>query len=103
MLIQDVGRLLLLTEPIVFNGVTLKISEENATKAPAKPGANAPFVPRTAGSRPRAGLGSKKAGLGAVAGGSSAAAPVAQGTASSAPATRKNQDDFRNMLLSGKK
>ncbi|KAG8698016.1 Splicing factor, partial [Ceratobasidium sp. 394] len=61
----DVGRLLLLTEPIVFNGVELEITEEGPA-GPAKSGASAPFVPRAAGSRPRAGLGSKKAGPGAA-------------------------------------
>ncbi|KAG9105122.1 Splicing factor, partial [Ceratobasidium sp. 392] len=99
----DAGRLLLLTEPIIFNGVELEITEEQTVK-PTKPGANAPFVPRAAGSRPRAGLGSKKAGLGATKpqatqfvqfGGETVPAPAATGT--------KNQDDFRNMLLSGKK
>ncbi|KAG9075182.1 Splicing factor [Ceratobasidium sp. UAMH 11750] len=98
----DVGRLLLLTEPIIFNGVELEITEEGPA-GPAKSGANAPFVPRAAGSRPRAGLGSKKAGPGAakpqptqfVQPGGEAAPTSAAGT--------KNQDDFRSMLISGKK
>ncbi|KAG8747930.1 Splicing factor [Ceratobasidium sp. 414] len=94
----DVGRLLLLTGPITFNGAELEIEEEGTT-GPAKP--SGPFVPRAAGSRPRAGLGSKKARQGAAklqtaqfvqSGGEAAPTPVA-----------KNQDDFRNMLLSGKK
>ncbi|KAB5593411.1 RNA-binding protein [Ceratobasidium theobromae] len=101
---SDVGRLLLLTEPIEFNGAALEIAEESAAKPSSKPGGNAPFVPRTAVSRPRAGLGSKKAGIGAVASASGAqSAPAPQPTTSSTPATGKSQADFRSMLLSGKK
>ncbi|KAG8795145.1 Splicing factor [Ceratobasidium sp. 428] len=99
----DVGRLLLLTEPVVFNGVELEITEEEAA-GPGKLGASAPFVPRAAGSRPRAGLGSKKAGLGATAKAQTTQFVQPGGEAASAPATgTKNQDDFRNMLLSKKK
>ncbi|CAE6468554.1 unnamed protein product [Rhizoctonia solani] len=91
---SDVGKLLLLTEPVVFSDVKLELSEESAGKAPSKPTAG--FVPRAAGSRPRAGLGSKKAGIGAAPKSNpSAPAPSAGGSG-------KNQDDFRNML-SGKK
>ncbi|KAJ1311024.1 hypothetical protein OPQ81_009530 [Rhizoctonia solani] len=89
---SDVGKLLLLTEPVTFNGVALQLAEESASKGPSKPSA---FVPRAAVSRPRAGLGSKKAGIGAAASGSAPTAPSAGGSG-------KNQDDFRNMLL-GKK
>lgn len=99
------GRLLLLTEPIVFNGTKLEVTEEPLTGGQTKPGAGAPFVPRAAGSRPRAGLGSKKTGIGAA-----KPQPQSQtqtgGTGSgSAPAAAggKSQADFRNMLLSGKK
>ncbi|KAG9104040.1 Splicing factor [Ceratobasidium sp. 370] len=98
----DVGRLLLLTEPIVFNGAELEIAEEGTT-GPAKSGANAPFVPRAAGSRPRAGLGSKKAGVGAA---NPQTTQFVQSSGEAAPtstAGTKNQDDFRNMLISGKK
>ncbi|CAE6419623.1 unnamed protein product [Rhizoctonia solani] len=95
---SDVGKLLLLAEPVTFNGVVLKLTEESASKAPSKP--NAAFVPRTAGSRPRAGLGSKKAGIGAVSTSSPIPIPVPASTL--AGGSGKNQDDFRNMLL-GKK
>ncbi|KAG8678482.1 Splicing factor, partial [Ceratobasidium sp. 395] len=92
----DVGRLLLLTEPVVFNGIELEITEEEAA-GPAKLGASAPFVPRAAGSRPRAGLGSKKAGLGATAKAQTTQFVQPGGEAASAPTTgTKNQDDFRN-------
>ncbi|KAF8707756.1 RNA recognition motif, partial [Rhizoctonia solani] len=98
---SDVGKLLLLTEPITFNGVALGLSEESASKAPSKP--NAAFVPRAAGSRPRAGLGSKKAGIGAISASNPPPASVpAPASAPSAGGSGKNQDDFRNMLL-GKK
>ncbi|CAE6382645.1 unnamed protein product [Rhizoctonia solani] len=88
---SDVGKLLLLAEPITFNGVALALSEESASKAPSKPTAG--FVPRAAASRPRAGLGSKKAGIGA--------APNPK-PAPSAGSSGKNQDDFRNMLSGNK-
>lgn len=96
---------MLLTEPVVFNGSELEVTEEPLTSGQTKPGASAPFVPRAAGSRPRAGLGSKKAGLGA---GKSQTTPNAQtsgagGGSEPAAAGGKSQADFRNMLLSGKK
>ncbi|CAE6434398.1 unnamed protein product [Rhizoctonia solani] len=87
---SDVGKLLLLTEPVTFNGVTLGLSEESASKAPSKPTAG--FVPRAAASRPRAGLGSKKAGIGAA---PNLNTPT---PAPSAGGSGRNQDDFRNML-----
>ncbi|KAH7344575.1 hypothetical protein B0J17DRAFT_712238 [Rhizoctonia solani] len=93
---SDVGKLLLLTEPVMFNGIKLELSEESASKAPSKPTAG--FVPRAAGSRPRAGLGSKKAGIGGTK--SNPGAP--QAPAPSAGGSGRNQDDFRNMLA-GKK
>ncbi|QRV76405.1 RNA recognition motif protein [Ceratobasidium sp. AG-Ba] len=97
----DVGRLLLLTEPITFNGVQLEITEESAAGT-TKSGAGASFVPRAA--KPRAGLGTKKGGLGAAKPQATQfVQPTAEGSSAPPGTGPKNQDDFRNMLLSGKK
>jgi len=97
---SEAGKLLLHSEPIVFNGVALSVSEEEAIKK--KPGGTgklakgAPnvFVPRTAASKPRAGIGSKKA---------PGPRPPTSTTFTSAEDTpssssHKEQDDFRKML-----
>lgn len=85
---QEAGKLLLMTEPVVFGGNTLQFVED---ATPTK-GAASKFVPRAAG-KPRAG-GLKKrvavsSGSGASAGGPS------HGTA---PSAGKAQNDFRSML-----
>ena len=83
---EDAGRLLLHPEPVQFNGRVLALSEDTGpanAKAPASAGGM--FVPRTAASRPRAGIGSTK----------KAKAPSAAASASS---SGKQQDDFRKML-----
>ncbi|KAI6122456.1 hypothetical protein EDD16DRAFT_1570902 [Pisolithus croceorrhizus] len=92
----EAGKLTLRTEPIVFKGVDLDISEELPLGAapPTKTG-GAMFVPRTAVSRPRAGLGRpRKPGIG------SAATVSSSGGNSflSGDQTGKSQDDFRKML-----
>ncbi|TFK73607.1 hypothetical protein BDN72DRAFT_761449 [Pluteus cervinus] len=94
----DAGKLLLRTEPLIFNGTTLSLAEEGSTAAPPTSGGH--FVPRGAISKPRAGLGSRKQ---AKAGANSAnpAKPfVAAGASSSARANAggKGQDEFRKML-----
>ncbi|TCD69018.1 Splicing factor [Steccherinum ochraceum] len=100
----EVGKLLLHTEPVVFNGHTLRFSEESLERAAASRATGQPsatgglFVPRTAASRPRAGLGSKKSGavvnpVTASASTSTSAAPT-----SSSAGPKKGQDDFRKML-----
>ncbi|KAI0045685.1 hypothetical protein FA95DRAFT_1560887 [Auriscalpium vulgare] len=110
----DAAKILLLPNPIVFNGHTLRISESvdgpapRAAAAPPTAGAGGLFVPRNLKSRPRAGLGAPRK---AVASTSVAAAstPVAgpspafvkEGEASSSKQS-KVQDDFRNMLSGGK-
>ena len=88
---QDAGKLLLDPEPIVFKGVTLKLSEEGTSHPGAAP--SGLFVPRAAKSRPRAGLGQMRK-------------PVVP-TSSEVPTSsdsqsKKGQDDFRKMLASGK-
>ncbi|KAI0795287.1 hypothetical protein BC629DRAFT_315116 [Irpex lacteus] len=109
----EAGKLLLLAEPIIFNEKTLQLSEESLEKAPPAPragpsgsGSSAStstpgglFIPRTAVSRPRAGLGSKKtrttttvSATSAVSGGSGVA------SASARAGSAKGQDDFRKML-----
>lgn len=90
--------MLLRSEPIVFNGVELRISGEEAIKkkpgGTGKPtkGASNVFVPRTAASKPRAGIGSKKA--------PGTRPPVATTftSAGDASSSHKGQDDFRKML-----
>lgn len=100
----DAARLLLLPDPLVFNGVRLRFSEDEdvptkARNAPAAAGGM--FVPRKAASRPRAGLGWARNRAPAA---STSASP---GTASKTPsgdkasAGGKAQDDFRKMLLGG--
>ncbi|KAJ7855952.1 hypothetical protein B0H14DRAFT_2353000 [Mycena olivaceomarginata] len=86
----EASKLLLRTEPVVFNGNTLKLSEESTDKAALK--SEGLFVPRAA--KPRAGLGHRKAVPRA------AAAPVAGGSRDppAAPAKGRGQDDFRKML-----
>jgi len=90
---------LLRSEPIIFNGVELRISQEEAIKKKpggvGKPIKGAPnvFVPRTAASKPRAGIGSKK---------TPGPRPPTTTTPTSAgdepSSSRKGQDDFRKML-----
>ncbi|KAA1469781.1 hypothetical protein DENSPDRAFT_835444 [Dentipellis sp. KUC8613] len=99
----DAGKLLLLPEPIIFNGNPLQLSEGDASstarggsKAPA---AAAPFIPRAAVSRPRAGLGHARKPAPVAAGNTGSAAPVGS---SQPPAKGKGQDDFRSMLAGGK-
>ncbi|KAI0081583.1 hypothetical protein K474DRAFT_1703756 [Panus rudis PR-1116 ss-1] len=107
----EAGKLLLHPDPLVFNGNTLELTEEtlaDATRPVAPPVTGGLFVPRSAVSRPRAGLGSKKGRGGAVV--SAAAAgnrpgPSVPSTQTSnttgqagAGAKTKGQDDFRKML-----
>ncbi|KAI0726224.1 RNA-binding protein Prp24 [Fomitopsis betulina] len=100
----DVGKLLLRTAPIVFNGNTLDLVADaqgaprvarNASSAATS--GSGMFVPRAAASRPRAGLGSKKrnATISAVTSSSSA---VITGTKGPASGQSRGQDDFRKML-----
>ncbi|KAJ7175442.1 hypothetical protein C8R46DRAFT_64994 [Mycena filopes] len=90
----EASKLLLRTEPVVFNGNTLKLSEESTDKVALKK--EGVFVPRAA--KPRAGLGHRKAVPRSAA--VPATAPVASGSraAPAAPAQGKGQDDFRKML-----
>ncbi|KAI0084788.1 hypothetical protein BDY19DRAFT_1077256 [Irpex rosettiformis] len=103
----EAGKLLLLSAPIVFNGQTLQLSEESLESAPpthrataSRPLPGAPtglFVPRTAASRPRAGLGSKRArATVSAAPGTNTTFTAASSTATTS--TAKGQDDFRKML-----
>lgn len=91
--------MLLRTEPIIFDGVTLKIAEEEALAGSRKPGAPSTgaggmFMPRKAAApKPRAGLGSKKAGLRSS--GPATSAPAVPDVASG---SQRGQDDFRKML-----
>lgn len=107
----DAARLLLLPDPLEFNGVRLRFSEgedapAKARKAPAAAGGM--FIPRSAASRPRAGLGRPRNPPSAAATTSTLtpAAPETKSQTSSsgdkAPAQGKAQDDFRKMLLGGK-
>lgn len=93
----EAGKLLLRTEPTMLSGNVLQFSEEHAGPSRSQPVAPPPetrggmFVPRAAGSRPRAGLGrARKPGATQASSSSSAQLPEQQG--------KKGQDDFRKML-----
>ncbi|KAG5726870.1 hypothetical protein E4T56_gene1120 [Termitomyces sp. T112] len=98
----EAGKLLLRTNPIIFNGNTLQLSEEGRDGATTRLAAPPPktgglFVPRAAASRPRAGLGHARKP--APAPKISATIASANQTSSSSQASQgKDQDDFRNML-----
>ncbi|KAI6145673.1 hypothetical protein EDD17DRAFT_1653003 [Pisolithus thermaeus] len=93
----EAGKLTLRTEPIVFRGVDLDISEDlPSSVAPPTRTGGAMFVPRTAVSRPRAGLGRpRKPGIGSVATVNSSGGG---NSILSGDQTGKSQDDFRKML-----
>ena len=113
-----------MTEPIIFQDVTLTVKEETALYAPKGKGvggfkagggglgADGMFVPRTAASRPRAGIGSKKhPGLGLVSSSARAdkdgdmdmaSTSAGAGADGAAQPAKKNQNAFRQMLLGGK-
>jgi hypothetical protein len=101
----EAARLLLLPEPLEFNGVQLRFSEGDDTPAKAHGApktASGMFIPRTAASRPRAGLGRARKPPPAA---GTTAAPESQSQTSSedkAAVQGKAQDDFRKMLLGGK-
>ena len=87
--------------PVKFGGNTLRFSEEalESTRSNRPPVAPVHFfMPRSAASRPRAGLGSKKSQNMSVsaATGSASSHPISNQPASTGPA--KGQDDFRKML-----
>jgi len=100
---QDAGRLLLRTEPIVFEGNTLDVSEDvpsaRQSGSSHQSESTGLFKPRRLGpSKPKAGLGFKKSSSTVR----SAEAPIATApVASSSSGGGKGQDDFRKML--GKK
>jgi hypothetical protein len=80
----------------MLGGNVLQFSEEHVGPSRSRPAAPPPetrgmFVPRAAGSRPRAGLGrARKPGATQASSSSSAQLPEQQG--------KKGQDDFRKML-----
>jgi len=105
----DAARLLLLPDPLEFNGVRLRFSEGEETPAKTRnvsTAASGMFIPRNAASRPRAGLGrARNPPPAAAAAASTSAAPETKSRTSSgdkAPVQGKAQDDFRKMLLGGK-
>ncbi|KAH9985865.1 hypothetical protein BJV77DRAFT_1031067 [Russula vinacea] len=103
----EAARLLLLPDPLEFNGVRLRFSEGDdppakAHSAPKAAAASGMFIPRTAASRPRAGLG--RARKPPPAAGTPVAPETTPQTSSGdkAAVQGKAQDDFRKMLLGGK-
>ncbi|THH27765.1 hypothetical protein EUX98_g6425 [Antrodiella citrinella] len=96
----EVGKLLLYAEPVVFNGNTLTFTEEvrGGTARSNGPATGGLFVPRSAASRPRAGLGSKKHGVivNPSVASTSTANPVS--VSQTKPGAQKDQDAFRKML-----
>jgi hypothetical protein len=87
--------MLLLSDPVIFEGNTLSITEEvDVTSRPTAPtGRGGFFVPRTAGGRPKAGLGKPRL---PPSGALVDSAPVA--ASSSTASASKGQDDFRKLL-----
>ncbi|KAG6833433.1 hypothetical protein H0H87_006799 [Tephrocybe sp. NHM501043] len=99
---SEAGKLLLRTDPIVFNGNTLQLSEERRDGVAARPAAPPPkagglFVPRSAASRPRAGLGHARKPAPSPTASTSTSQAVNQLVTNSS-AQSKGQDDFRKML-----
>ncbi|KAH9925562.1 RNA-binding protein Prp24 [Fomitopsis serialis] len=104
----DVGKLFLRTEPVVFNGNTLELVDDTpgGTRAARHPASTAPpptagpsmFIPRTAASRPRAGLGNKKRATAISAAARTSDTTAGANPKGSASAQGKGQDDFRKML-----
>ena len=97
---KEAGKLLLRTEPIVFQGNTLELIEDvplpKATGTAPKGDGKALFTPRMLGpSKPKAGLGFRKS---APAPRKDTQASQETSAASSKPSTGKGQDDFRKML-----
>ena len=74
------------TEPIVFGGNTLEVSENIRAKGNVATSSAPLFKPRNLGpSRPKTGLGFKKA-------------PIVRDAEASSSSGGKGQDDFRKML-----
>ncbi|KAH8104839.1 RNA-binding protein Prp24 [Cristinia sonorae] len=98
------GKLLLHSDPVVFNGNTLTFSEESLESAGSSKSSGPPvatgglFVPRSAASRPRAGLGSKKSVAVVNQSGAPASTSGAASSSNARSGEKKGQDDFRKML-----
>lgn len=94
--LQDAGKLLLLSEPIIFSDQPLQLSEESLDGNTKRATSNVPgrsgevFIPRNA-PRPRAGLGLKKTSK-------KTSIPHAEPVQSGKDAEGKSQDDFRKLL-----
>lgn len=101
---QAAGKLLLLSEPLQYNGQNLEVTEElpeglgkRWTGPPPKTGGIDTFVPRGAVSKPRTGLGSSKSVMRRT-----AKQPDTNESNLASSSTQaivgKGQDDFRRML-----
>ncbi|XP_006462676.1 hypothetical protein AGABI2DRAFT_186557 [Agaricus bisporus var. bisporus H97] len=96
----EAGKLLLRSEPIVYNGHILNLSEEKTGESSAPTSkAGGMFVPRKAGSQRKAGLGFTRNPAKAEKGSGASASGSGNGDLSG---DGKGQDDFRKMLM-GKK
>ncbi|EIW80918.1 hypothetical protein CONPUDRAFT_103939 [Coniophora puteana RWD-64-598 SS2] len=103
----EAGKLILRTGQIVFNGNALDLTEEgkpgagggpsSSTRTAAPAGGGGLFVPRSAASRPRAGLGRARI-PGVVARPGTKSTVSAISNQSSVAQGEKGQDDFRKML-----
>ncbi|KAJ8080386.1 Splicing factor [Marasmius tenuissimus] len=90
----EAGKLLLRTESLVFNGNTLAFSEETSPASTL----NA-FIPRTAASRPKAGIGHKRKLVTPISQDSPSQAQTSASQSNPVPSGGgKGQDDFRKML-----
>jgi hypothetical protein len=95
---QEAGKLLLRTEPIMFNDHTLQLSDEGRSESSAPSKAGGMFVPRKAGpSLQKAGLGLRRVN----AKGESSTEGVARESEGTGGA--KVQDDFRKLLMGRKR
>lgn len=101
--VAEAGKLLLQTEPFIFDGNTLQLTEEGRDGAPTRAGAPPPktggmFVPRKAVSRPRAGLSHGRKPAPETNASGSQPPSVPSPYTSGSQAFGKGQDDFRKML-----
>jgi len=92
----EAGKLLLRTEPVIFNDTTLRLAEEGRDGATTR--ATAGMFPRKAASRPRAGLGHQRQPAPKANTTWNRLSSVSSAHPSDSQGLGKGQDDFREML-----
>ncbi|KAI0257869.1 hypothetical protein BC834DRAFT_926935 [Gloeopeniophorella convolvens] len=104
----DAARLLLLPDPLELAAPSLgsrrarTLLRQGAAGVSTGGGEGGLFIPRSAATRPRAGLGKARAPAAAAAAPIAGSPTSASGEKAQASAQGKGQDDFRKMLLGGK-